>query len=264
MTYYGLVSGLPDPQFGRPLGYDITSLKALIFSYADENDAHLLHHFFYRIDLQNLLFYSEEQNLFLEGGNLQKEEIENWYKQLRTDVAPFDAVEVPENHDKQQFLDYLHQLWQIYYNTLNDLSDANTRRLWLYDISLRNFTAGHLFKKSGLEGEARYLEGGNFQRFDYAKLMLGDIQAEHPFQAATLACLEMDHPHERQAAMAESNRKFYDYVAFFEPFGISGLMSWLMKALEVMEAENYHTETGAARLKTFSENILNITEQQLI
>lgn len=264
MTYYGLVSGLPDPQIGRPMGMDISALKALLFSYMPEQDAQLLDWFFYRIDLYNMLAIAEQNDVFSEGGHLNREETEHWMRSMHTDVFPFSEVATPEGHSKAEQLEYLHQLWQVYYDNLIAQSDENTRRLWSFEIGLHNFTAGYMFKQTEAAGEPRFIDGGHFDRFAYSRLMLGDIQSEHPFTASVLACLEMEHPAERRQAMSEKSRKFYDYASFFEPFGMSGVMAWLLKALEVLQIESYQTEQGANRLKTFSQNIIHTAEQQLI
>jgi hypothetical protein len=264
MIYYGLVSGLPDPQVGRPLGYDFASLKEMLLSFLSPEDSALAHHFFYRIDLQNLQSLAEHNDFFVGGGNLNREETEHWFRQRHLDIPPFDQIAIPESDTPQELLNYLHALWQAYYHRLAELSDENTKRLWRFEIAYKNFTAGHLQKLSGSADENRFLEGGDFDRFAYARLVIGDIQAEHPFLATVLSSLEMPHPQERQAAIIEKRRKFLDYAAFFDAFGMTGVMSWVLKAFEVIEAENLKGDSGRNRLKTFSDNIIHTAEQQLI
>jgi len=258
MKYTGLMAGLPVPQAGQGLSFSMPDLRLQLDQYLEGEDRDWVHAFFFRIDWTNAEYHLAGNGLWMEGGNLEEGDLDRWFQQSPDVDSLFYADELPSaDHER------LHVWWETYYTVLRQHADPNLQRLLAFDISLRNFRAGWLWRTltgGDAEQPAQYLSGGWFDRFAYEQGQLGDIRAEHPYTAAVLACWEEDDPQERQEAMLTAQAAFYDYAAFFDPFGMVGLAARLLAYLEWQRMATQDPGRGKSRLEAYVQQQVAQTE----
>ncbi|MBI1192220.1 MAG: DUF2764 family protein [Bacteroidetes bacterium] len=252
MKYYGLISGLPVPKSGQGLTFSIPDLRSQVEPYLQ--DAHLaaFRHFFYRIDLANLEAMMLQHDRFKAGGNLDQEQLRRlWHREAGATWSLSD----PDEPEAETPVERLHGFWQRYYDQLIAYDADQLQRLFSYEISLKNFSAGFLRTALQEPEEPHYLEGGRFDRFAYNKLQVADIQAEHPAMAATLNSLTLPDPDQRERSLTETKWTYYDHVVFFDPFGLQGLFALMLRYLDMAAWQERDANLGAQQLSAFSEQI---------
>ncbi len=258
MKYYGLISGLPVPVPTQDTGLTLGALRQRIEVFLDERDSQVIQHFFYRVDLINLeaMYLGEER--WLEGGNLNRDELK---RSLQQDFPLNWPLEDPDqNYQDRNLTDRLHRCWQRFYDIQLAQAPEELGQLLAFEISIKNFFAGALQGEMDPEQEPAFLLGGSFDRFAYSRLLIADIQAEHPQLAAVLYTLGISDADERERKMLEARWQFFDYIAFFDPFGLSGLYALLLKFLDMERWLQRDPEEGRRRLKQFSDQLLQTTQ----
>ncbi len=261
MSYYGLISGFPDLKPGQNLNLEISNLKAALNQYLTEDDLLITHHFFYQIDLINFNSIIQKKSIWLSGGNVPKDEMTKWIKTGNLEDTPFVLEASQDLNQNLNPTQILQQHWQIFYDVLKDISNARLSKFISFEISLKNFFKSHLERIANLEVGEHYIEGGDFDRFAYNKLLMGDIQAEHPQLAAALSCFDVKNSFDREIKLLESKWKYYDYISFFDAFGFLGVYSWLCKYLDLHKWQLNNKELGLKNMEAFSEKIINQTEE---
>jgi len=258
MKYYGLISGLPVPKPGQKLTVGIPELRSQVEPYLQDDHLKAFRHFFYRIDLANLEAMMLQNDLFKAGGNLDQEHLRRIWQ--REAGATWPLADPDEEQTGQTPVERLHGYWQHYYEQLIAFDPDQLQRLFSYEISLKNFTAGYLRAVLGEEDEPLYLEGGRFDRFAYNKLQVADIQAEHPAMAATLTSLTLPDPEQRERSLTETKWRYYDHVVFFDPFGLQGLFAMMLRYLDMAAWQERDARQGEQHLAAFHEQLRQRTE----
>lgn len=264
MSYYGLISGLPQLQPTQNRVLEPSELRTLLTQYLEESDRKLVYHFFYQIDLINLNARIQDKDMWLEGGNMSKSEISQWHEKGKTENTPFDDRQESlqgEEHDKLREIQ-LH--WQRFYDTFFSLAPDDMHNLIRYEISLKNFFKGYLERKIKAKEGVHFIDGGYFDRFTYNKLLIGDIQAEHPYLAGVLNHFEEVDPFERERKMIEAKWNYYHYEGFFDAFGIKRLITWLLQYLDLHKWQQNNTEKGKRKLEVFSQNLIQQTKAEIV
>jgi hypothetical protein len=281
MRYYGLIAGLPTPRPGQPLPFGLADLRGQLDGYLEGADRRWVHTFFYRVDWANAAALLQARRPsaegrtrrgararaasradgpadvpWLEGGNLTETDLRRWLDHGPDPNSPFHEDAGGPGTDPA---DRLHRWWARYTKLLFGHPDPDLPRLVRYDVSLRNFQAGRLWRETlGADPErpARYLPGGWFDRFAYAQGQLGDIRAEHPWTAAVLATFAEGDPLARQEAMQAARLAFYEHVAFFRPFDLVGLAARLYAYTDRQALDLQDADTGRAVLDDWASAVL--------
>ena len=258
MKYYGLISGLPVPKPGQALVFNLMDLRQQIEPYLEGRDLAAIRHFFYRIDLANLESLIYGQNRWLRGGNMTEES-------LRKSLNPGSTLEWPlsdeaPSQSAKSPIQQLHLYWQRYYAIQFEGAPDEIDRMLAFEISIKNFMAGQLQQKLAPDQEPQFLDGGLFDRFAYARMLMADIQAEFPYLSAVLASLPITDPNERQEKITEAKWLYYEYVAFFDPFGLPGLFSLLLRYLDQHSWQQRDETVGQVLLDKFRQSLRLQTE----
>jgi hypothetical protein len=256
MTYYGLISGLPDLKPLQQPELDIHELRSLLHQYAQGQDALILHHFFFQLDLINYNAIIQKKPMWMDGGNIDKDTLEKWVHSGEIQDTPFQYLELHHAFENSTPTEHLQDYWQHFYDEWLRLAGENLHRLINFEISLKNFYKGYLERKIHHAASVHYLTGGWFDRFAYRKLLIGDIQAEHPHLAAVLACFETADPLEREQKILETKWRFYDYESFFSAFELPKLVTWLLKYLDLYKWQQNNKEQGLENIREFTD-VLN-------
>lgn len=264
MHYFGLISGLPvlKPLQSPPLSF--VEAKELIFQYLTDNDKEVIHHFFYQIDLINFNSLAQDKPLWIEGGNLDKEGLEAWFKTGKIEDTLFGTEKQNVELTETPPIDRLQVYWELFYKTLFSITGSSFSELIIFEISLKNFFKGHLERIIKSEPGIHFIEGGSFDRFAYNKLQIGDIQAEHPFLASVLGAFDMKDPFDRELKILEQKWKFYDHNTFFEPFSLNALFCWLLKLLDLHKWQLNNAEKGAMLINEIESELLQKTQSKFI
>lgn len=257
MKYYGLISGLPTLKIQGAPAPSAADLRALLEQYTEGRDAVIVHHFFYQWDLTNYNARVQEKDWWMEGGNMDRDEIAKWFEKDRAPGTPFDEEAPNTLSERESPLVRIQKHWETYYQVMDELSAGELDDFLLTEKTLKNFFKGYLERKVGTEDGEHYLSGGLFDRFSYNKLMIADIQAEYPQLAQILSYFEVADPFERGQKMLEVKWNLLDYMAFYDPFGMKGLFAWLMKYLDLSKWAQNDAEKGLEYLREFEENIVN-------
>lgn len=260
MSYYGLLSGLPELQPRKAPPMEVTELRRLCAAYIEPRHEAWLHHFFYQIDLINLNAIIQNKELWMEGGNLDRETLQRWHRSGKIEDMVFEVNNLNFEETKTTALDQLQNHWQVFYDHLRKLSPPNLQELITFEITLKNFYKGYLERRIKKEAGIYFLTGGDFDRFAYNKLLIGDIQAEHPHLAAVLTHFEEEDPYEREEKILKQKWNFYQYQAFFAPFELVGLASWLLQYLDLYKWQQNNAEQGRANLRKFEEKLFTKTK----
>ncbi|QTN37950.1 DUF2764 family protein [Cryomorphaceae bacterium] len=257
MKYYGLISGLPTLRIMRPAQPPVADLRAMLDQYLSGRDSAVVHHFFYQWDLTNYNAYVQAKDWWMEGGNLDRAAIEEWYKKDKAPDTPFGEEAPTALGERKTPIQRIQDHWETYYAVMSELSDGRLDRLLIADKTLKNFFKGTMERKTGAKAGVHYLSGGLFDRYSYNKLLIADIQAEYPQLAQVLTFFEEGDPFVREQKMLEVKWNFLDYLAFFDPFGMPGLISWLMKYLDLAKWGQNNPKRGALYVREFENNIVN-------
>lgn len=260
MEFYGLISGLPVLKPAQVPPFSIPELKQLVNQYILTKDEAIIKHFYYQIDLINYNSLIQDKPFCLEGGNFSNEDLSEWFKTGTTNGNTFSQLNIQGELSEKPSIQKLQEYWQLFYDELFKVSNHDFFELIQFEISLKNFFKGHLERIIKQEPGIHFIEGGNFDRFAYNKLQIGDIQAEHPFLAAVLSAFDIENPFEREIKILEQKWKFYDYNTFFEPFGIKALFCWLLKFLDLHKWQLNNKEQGEKLLNEFEGNLLEKTQ----
>lgn len=257
MKYYGLISGLPALKIKGSPSVPVLELRALLDQYVEGRDAEIVHHFFYQWDLTNYNAHVQEKDWWMEGGNLDKAEIAQWFEKDQAPGTPFGEQAPTALGENKSNIQRIQDHWETYYSVMSRLSGGELDAFLSADQTLKNFFKGYLERKIGAKEGIHYLSGGLFDRFSYNKLMIADIQAEYPQLAQLLSFFEVKDPFEREQKMLEVKWNFLDYMAFFDPFGMRGLFAWLMKYLDLAKWAQNNKQRGEEYIVAFEEQIVN-------
>jgi hypothetical protein len=266
MKYYGLISGLTVPRPCQALDFRMGELRSRMEPFLSVADAVAVRHFFYRIDLYNAEALWRGEESWLEGGNTSEDQLR---RSLGRGLSPEwslseEGDNLPDPADRAQTARMLHRYWQRYYQQQRSLAPEALDMLLTFEISLKNFTAGLLAAAMDPDAEPEFLEGGGFDRFAYSRLILADIQAEHPYLYAALSSLSLADVRERELKLTEAKWRFYNYAAFFDPFGLRGLFSLLLRYLDNYRWQQRDAELGKARMETLTRDLIKRTESQFV
>ena len=257
MKYYGLLSGLPTLRIKKPLPLPVADLRSLLTQYTSGREAQIAHHFFYQWDLTNYNALVQNKDWWLDGGNMDKAEIQNWYQKDFAPNSPFSEQEPNALGEKKSDIARLQDHWERFYESLSALSGGQLNAFIVSEKTLKNFFKGYMERKIEAKAGIHFLSGGIFNRFSYNKLMITDIQAEYPQLAQLLSYFDEPDPFVREGKMLEIKWNYYDYLAFFNPFGLEGLFAYLLKYLDVAKWSANNRERGSTYLENFEKQILN-------
>lgn len=257
MKYYGLLSGLPTLRVKQSLPLPVAELKALMSQYTSGREAEIVYHFFYQWDLTNYNALVQHKNWWLEGGNMDRNEIEQWYEKDFAPNTPFSEQEPNALGNEKSDIARIQDHWERFYETMSALSGGQLNAYLVSEKTLKNFFKGYMERKIEAKAGVHFLSGGIFSRFSYNKLMITDIQAEYPQLAQLLSYFDEPDPFIREAKMLEVKWNYYDYLAFFNPFGLEGLFAWLLKYLDLAKWSANNAERGKEYLASFEKQILN-------
>lgn len=263
MKYYGLISGLPQLKIKGTVRPAVADLRALLDQYTEGRDAAIVHHFFYQWDLTNYNAYVQEKEWWMEGGNMDRQEIIQWFEKDRAPGTPFGAEAPTALGERKSAIQRIQDHWETFYELMSQLSKGELDEFLVTEQTLKNFFKGHLERKIEAKEGIHFLSGGLFDRFSYNKLMIADIQAEHPQLAQILSFFEENDPFEREQKMLEVRWAYLDYLAFFDPFGTKGLFAWLLKYLDLAKWAKKSEERGTKHLHQFEERIQHQIQSNL-
>jgi len=261
MNYFGLISGFPNLKPRQNLNLEVTDLKAMLSQYLTEEDQKIATLFFYQIDLINFNSIIQNKSLWLDGGNLNQENLTKWIKTGILEDSPFTANTNDNLNQKPNQTEALQAHWQKYYEVLLMQSNPTLTRFITYEITLKNFFKSYLERFAKVESGQHYIDGGKFDRFAYNKLLMGDIQAEYPFLAAALSSFDVKNAFDRETKLLDAKWKYYDYVSFFDAFSFMGVYAWLCKYLDLLKWQLNNKELGKENLEAFSKKITQQTEE---
>jgi len=257
MKYYGLISGLPTLKIQGAADPSAAELRTLLDQYTEGRDAEVVRHFFFQWDLTNYNAHVQEKDWWIEGGNMDREEIAKWFEKDRAPGTPFSEEAPTALGERKSDIQRIQDHWETYYRVMSELSGGELDAFLVADKTLKNFFKGYLERKIEAKAGVHYLSGGHFDRFSYDKLVIADIQAEYPQLAQLLSFFEEPDPFEREQKMLEVKWNFLDYMAFFDPFGMKGLFAWLMKYLDLAKWAQNDAERGVEYVREFEELIVN-------
>jgi hypothetical protein len=256
MKYYGLISGLPGLKIMKPAQPPVLELRSLLDQYTEGRDAEIIYHFFYQWDLTNYNAHVQNKDWWMEGGNMDRAEIADWFEKDKAPGTPFGEQAPTALGERKSDIQRIQDHWETYYKIMSERSGGALDAFLVSDQTLKNFFKSYIERKIEAKEGIHYLSGGLFDRFSYNKLMIADIQAEYPYIAQVLSFFEETNPFERERKMLEVKWNYLDQLAFFDPFGLKGLFAWLMKYLDLAKWAQNNAERGAQYQKTFEDRII--------